>query len=353
MNTNCLLKKIANASGKLQPTILTAILNIYNRGLHHITAREVKEECKIIDNSVPWDGRIPAICNAMRNTTECGFSIIGKDINSNDFTISIDDNITNKGLPKENKISKERLPKGKTIYIVSANESSNNLLENLEWGKIQNKSVKKLLIISCSDKKTPGGVNMPGNNSFEDPNLYNNLLIDRGTRNIQYRDFIALNPNYFNKSRSGLGDVNADYFKKQFLAPSYLPAFERYAGKFYNPKLRNLYIEKNQETNLHILIISGLYGVIDFRDSIIDYHLEINKQTFWTKKNNNSILEAIKKYIEINEISNDMVFYSLSTEYKKALNPIFQWKNLWRTGGRSVNLRNSADFLEQEFLPKL
>lgn len=355
MITRCLQNQIVNATGKLQPTILTAILNIYNRGLRLIKARDVRKECKKINNSVPWDRKISAICNAMRNATDCGGRVIGIYKPYNDFTISLDDNKDNLNSEKEDKILKvekeDKIEKKPTENLVEINDIiENTLTQNFDWSKIQNKSEKKLLIIGCANTKIPGGGNLPENNCFEDPNLYNNLLIDRGKRNNQYSDFIVLNPNYFNKRRSGLGDVNDDYFNTQLLAPAYLPAFERYAGKFYNPRLRNLYIQKNQESNLHILIISGLYGVIEFRDSIIDYHLEINKPKFWTKENNNSILEAVKKYIEVNEISNDMVFHSLSDKYRNVLDVNHQWKNLWI----KVDYGDiSAKFLEQTFLPRL
>ena len=129
-----------------------------------------------------------------------------------------------------------------------------------------------------------------------------------------------------------------------------MPAFKRYDGIFYSPELRKLYIEKNRDSNLHILIISGLYGVLEFRDSIIDYHLEINRIPFWTQPNNISILNAVKKYIEVNDISNEMVFYSLSNIYNDALKPIEEWINLWIPIGRG---HTSARFLEQEFLPRL
>lgn len=97
MNINCIENRILNANGILQPTILRAILNLYNGGLHLMTARIVREECYIIDNSVDWNGRLAAICNAMRNTIECGGTIVGEDIDCNDFTIEYDGDIDNLG----------------------------------------------------------------------------------------------------------------------------------------------------------------------------------------------------------------------------------------------------------------
>lgn len=144
MNTNCLQKKIANATGILQPTILTAILDIYNRGLHLITAREVKERCRILNNFVPWDGRINAICNAMRNTTECGFYIVGEDVSSNDFTISFDDNISISEKPKEQIISK----------VINNDGIVKSVQENFELNLSKNFKV----VMICASDKNDGGV---------------------------------------------------------------------------------------------------------------------------------------------------------------------------------------------------
>ena len=79
--------RILNANGVLQSTILRAILNLYNGGLHVMTARIVREECYNIDNAVDWGRRLAAICLAMRNTIECGGAIVGENRNFNNFTI--------------------------------------------------------------------------------------------------------------------------------------------------------------------------------------------------------------------------------------------------------------------------
>lgn len=87
MDINCMENRILNANGVLQSTILRAILNLYNGGSRLMTARSVNEECNNIDNSVDWGRRLAAICNAMRNATECGGRIVGEDSNFNDFAI--------------------------------------------------------------------------------------------------------------------------------------------------------------------------------------------------------------------------------------------------------------------------
>jgi cytoplasmic iron level regulating protein YaaA (DUF328/UPF0246 family) len=153
--------------------------------------------------------------------------------------------------------------------------------------------------------------------------------------------------------RNGIGEVNVNYFESQVNVPRYLTAIERYAGgRFYSEDLRSIYKQKNHDANLHILIISGLYGLLHFKDSIIDYHLEITQSNFWIN-NNYSIQSSVKKYIIENNISDENVFYSLSNSYKSALKPITLWNDLWISGGRTANLSNSANFLLNEFLPLL
>ena len=53
-----------------------------------MTARDVKEECLRLDNTIQWDDRLPAICNAMRKATECGGLIVGEDCDKNQFAIA-------------------------------------------------------------------------------------------------------------------------------------------------------------------------------------------------------------------------------------------------------------------------
>jgi len=88
MNENCLIQRIAIARGILQPTVLRAILNLYQEGQQQMTARQVKDKCYQLDNTRYWDGRLPAICNAMRNATECGGQVVGADGDFLEFTIS-------------------------------------------------------------------------------------------------------------------------------------------------------------------------------------------------------------------------------------------------------------------------
>jgi hypothetical protein len=56
--------------------------------------------CTSIDSNIFWSGRIPAICNGMRNTLDCGFKIISEDRDFGNFTIILIDT-ENEDLPKK------------------------------------------------------------------------------------------------------------------------------------------------------------------------------------------------------------------------------------------------------------
>lgn len=233
-------------------------------------------------------------------------------------------------------------------------------LNKLDWGKIQDKNVKKLLIISCSDSKNLGGEHSNSKNYFSNNENYNSLIKDREERVKEYNRLIDVEPNYlFYKDKQkyikrNKKPIPKDYFKHCLEQGLTMPAIERYNGRFYSKILKQLYLEKNQNSNLHILIISGLYGVIEFRDSIIDYHLEISKRPLWTMQSNTIIHNTIANYILENQIDNEMVFYSLSQagnhSYVNALKPIEDWKNLWITHGRGAT---AVRFLRDHFLPEL
>jgi len=281
------------------------------------------------------------------------------DKSSKEKTKNVSTNLKEKKADKS-KVSSEtkqstsikNLKKEKMSNNITVKEKMEKLFSTLDKSIIKDKSKPKLLIIGCSDTKQPGE-NNEITNLFNNGH-YGNLIANRNIRFNQYAVLLFNNPNYFNQIPRG--DVL--YFRTQMDTPLYLPALERYAGGiFYTKKLLQLYRQKNDDSKLHILIISGLYGVIEFRDSIIDYHLQIERKPFWTNNNNTSVHDAVCKYMEAKEIDNDMVFYSLSQSgeycYKKALKPSKNWKDLWINGDRTANLRNSARFLKEYFLPNL
>lgn len=352
---NCLEIKIVNATGPLKPIILNAILNLYKKGIHKVSARELKAECFDLDSTKDWNARLPAICNGMRNVIDCGWKIITEDRDFNEFTIALignHDSIEKSFDINNTKSNKNGFKKTKELKSNPSIKNSSKILRELDWSKIKDKEKKKLLIIGCSSTKIHGGQNFK-NNYFSDLDLERIKILE------QYFDLLE-NPiprNYFEKSRNVIGPVDNAYFKQQTNNKLFLPAIERYTGgDFYKPIHKSLYYQKNLESNLHILIISGLYGLLEFRDSIIDYQLEINKIRFWNDAKNNTVNKTVKKYIKDNSIDNDLIFYSLSpSNYKTVLNPENEWNDLWKTnpGGRIVNSKLSATYLVNEFLSKL
>ncbi len=341
MIKECLRSKINSSSGKLQPYIYSSIFDLYCEGEIKVSANMVKDKCNLLKPGTPWAGRIPAICNSMRNVVlDCGATIISDNRDFGDFTIMFS------GLNQSgNKIISSDDNPRKTEKILANKSASNNKssmddfvkekLKNVDREKIKDKKKIKLLIIGCSNKKNEGGIEENLNNYFNQ-NLFQEFIEVKLERNNQYEQFLIDNPNEF-------GEQYLNFIQN----PLYLPGFKRYNGPFYSDELRNLYQIKYQESNLQILILSGLYGVIDFRDSIIDYNLRIDFDNFWT--NNNIVSTVIQDYIQMNNIDNEDVYYSLSAPYQELLNVNEQWTNLWQVYGRSASIRASARFLT-EFL---
>jgi hypothetical protein len=346
MNINCMNDKIANSHNTLKPIILRAILNVYENGNNEISAQMVKNECDVIANTIIWNNRIPAICNAMRKSLECGGRIIGENRDFNGFTIKFGEKIEvsggdsqTKSKPSESKVKAETSKKDN----FSADQKINSLINSLDWKNIKDKNRKKLLIIGCSHSKNVGGeINIEQDYFAQQTEL----IINRNLRFNEYTNLLQNEQQYFRERIGYLVEQNNNHL--------FMSAIQRYNGRFYSDVLRQLYLEKNQNSNLHILIISGLYGLIEFRDSIIDYHLEISKRPLWTMQNNTIIHNSIRNYIFENQIEDEMVFYSLSQggnhSYVKALKPLEEWKNLWITHGRGAK---AVRFLRDHFLPEL
>ena len=118
----------------------------------------------------------------------------------------------------------------------------------------------------------------------------------------------------------------------------------------------DLYRNKIENCSLHILIVSGLYGILRHDDYINDYNLKIDQgKSIWGDEINNAICD----YMKANNIPEESVYYSLSKVYKLKLNlkqeQEKKWKNVWIFGGEgsnSSNLIQSARCVS-EFLNKL
>jgi cytoplasmic iron level regulating protein YaaA (DUF328/UPF0246 family) len=360
----CLQNKIANSS-KLRPTILKAILNLFNRGISKMTAEMVKNECLVLDISKPWNERIPAICLSMKNATECGGRIIGEDRDFNDFMIAFDgkssdlDNLNQKTTSKFESKKKDNANNSKKILKEnkrtkpSFNKTDEfiKIIEKYNLNKLKNDNRPKLLIIPCSKSKSPGGINTFSSVFNLNPNRPNSIIL--------YNNERIINPNYFNNEmRVGVNVVDVNYFNIAFNNNICKKAIDRYDGNrsiFYrNYGLKNLYLQKINNNKLYVLIVSGLYGLVRFDDLIPDYHLEMNKNPIWTNPYDFSIRDAVKDYILVNNIPNENVFYSLAdNEYRQALKPDLNWKLIWIQNGGIGSSYTTAKFIAQEFLPRL
>jgi len=236
------------------------------------------------------------------------------------------------------KTSSQKLNKSSDNAIENKSEIAKvkikKVIKSIDFDKL--KSKPKLLIIPCSSKKVEGGDLINLQNYFtqnNDENLYNDLVNDRHQRMVQYIDLLNEQPGYFENH------FGADFHLLNLDNGEYLPAIDRYSGRFYNQELRNLYNDKNLNSNLHILIISGLYGVISFRDTIINYHLTIdNPNAIWGAEDNLTLRNTVQKYMHDNKIKEKNVFYAVSpSTYEVALKPIPEWTDLW------INVPNAGN----------
>jgi cytoplasmic iron level regulating protein YaaA (DUF328/UPF0246 family) len=240
-----------------------------------------------------------------------------------------------RGRPKKNETNKtEVLPMNKP-----------QVLEKLENRK---KDEPVLLILGCSDSKARGGTEIQ--NNYFNSECLNNKRVQ--TIN-NYNQSIAAHPNKFNKNRNG-NPVNANYFGN--CQNEYREALDRYCTNrsiFYKPNQIALYRQKINEGKLHILILSGLYGVLKWDDRIIDYHYKFNSLNSLYNADS-CVLDNIQKYIADNNIKGENVFYSLSNNgrYQEMLtaNIPNNWSFVWINGGRG---HKTASFLFNDFLPAL
>jgi len=336
---NCLETKIIDATGPLKPLILNAILNLYKKGINRISARELKAECYDLDSTKDWNARLPAICNGMRNVIECGWKIVSEDRNFNDFTIKLFEK--HKSLKDFLEINNTKSFKNIFKETKEREELNNNPpikkdfqnLKKLDWSKIKDKNRKKLLIIGCSSSKQPGG-NLNSYTNYDFGELLEN---HRKLRLEYYKTLFNSSPDYF--------EENLEKYRKSLTNNKILEAYKRYNGDFYTNDLRALYKRANEEYNFSILILSGLYGLLDFKDYIKDYHLEIKKGgrtgNDW---NNDDIENTILLFNKENKIEDEDIFYCISDSYKNALKPKDNWNNLWVGNDRG---KNSAKLLAQ------
>jgi hypothetical protein len=224
---------------------------------------------------------------------------------------------------------------------ILADKKISERIQLIDFNKLKNRP--KLLIIPCSKVKIDGACEIDIKNYFLNQNtnnVFDGFLLNRNERMQTYQNLMAEDPGYF-----------AENYELQFYIDAIenanqMPAFERYNGRFYNDELRNLYYWKNNDANLHILIVSGLFGLLEFRDTIINYHLGISKANpNWMEVDDFTLRDTVISYMNCNSIRHQDVFYAVSpTNYRLALKPLPEWNDLWINieGVRSANNAYSA-----------
>ncbi len=166
----------------------------------------------------------------------------------------------------------------------------------------------ELILISCSNKKEPGGEdfkNFPSINRYLSRKSIDSLL--------QSRRHIA------NVLQLPLG---LDVGEKNIDLIEYLPAYKRYIGTIYQ---RSGFVSTYPLlTNHKVLIVSAFYGVVEAGDWIRDYDLHMGERLadlgsvwqFWeTKHLGETVSEAIL------ELQPSVVHDLLPNQYRKALSP--------------------------------
>jgi len=175
----------------------------------------------------------------------------------------------------------------------------------------------RLLLIACSNRKQTGGnaeYGGPGPaNWIADPELRERVLSKRSQVLSLLKD--AKIDNGFEKAENRLhqapnrtlqrgpdfgGVLEADS------TATYLPAYQRYSGRCYaqiNPKSWEHYFERNHD-KLFVLIMSGLYGLIESAEWIQEYDIHLTDRildtgipisAMWRDLYTNSVVEYVQR----------------------------------------------------------
>ena len=133
-------------------------------------------------------------------------------------------------------------------------------------------------------------------------------------------DFITTTRDYLIRGREELARLpNIIDFDSESLS-----ALDRYNGKLYKvPNFRDKIREAYLEDDIHILIMSGAYGLVLPSERIHYYKKPINA-AYWKKYGLHGVIE---EYIEKYKISFVYGFFSQSTDYMKIVRNV-DWMGL-------------------------
>jgi len=165
---------------------------------------------------------------------------------------------------------------------------------------------KTLILIPCCGNKRKGGVFQ-----YDSSNgIINNLDLEAGRRLMKLRRQIA--QAFKDSPGPDLG------FENVTCKVRYLPAYKRYIGHLYSEISQNSWIKLNKTPELRLIIISALYGLVNYNEPIRYYQRKMKDhiypgrllKTWWKNHNLSSIL---LNYIIRNDI--EVVHDFLSTDY--------------------------------------
>jgi hypothetical protein len=212
------------------------------------------------------------------------------------------DKVDEEKMVKSNTEKKRGRPK--KVEAAKINQIKTIKVESSKRIDLPPKNETVLLILSCSDTKVSGG-NEIEKNYFNEAEC---LKEKRKEVRKFYNERMAKEPKKFKKKRTGQ-NVDIEYFKN---CKELMIAIERYSGgDFYTKAHIAKYKEHIDTGKLHLLILSGLYGILHWSDTINDYHLEFkNKKKFY--KSSDCIMRLIEQYMNKNGITEQNTFFAVS-----------------------------------------
>ncbi|MEM2960955.1 MAG: peroxide stress protein YaaA, partial [Candidatus Bathyarchaeia archaeon] len=113
-------------------------------------------------------------------------------------------------------------------------------------------------------------------------------------------------------------------FEVREIKVSYMEAYKRYSGNLYREINEDSWIKLNNNPNLKMLIVSALYGLVNFKEHIRYYNrkMDVDKvdgkllKTWWSQQ---WLSDILIDYVKQNRI--EVVHDFLSTHYKEAIQP--------------------------------
>jgi cytoplasmic iron level regulating protein YaaA (DUF328/UPF0246 family) len=183
--------------------------------------------------------------------------------------------------------------------------------------------MKTLLVIPCCKRKIQGGINFNDQLTFfENENNVFDLIERRNQRLTQFEHLLNNNEEY-------------------------LEAWERYDGTIYRKlkQYQNLIDKLIQNKIIDIVIVSAMYGLINYNTKIKNYDLSMGQLggvKFWN--NGNLLTNSLNFYIAENQISSVYTFLSPNQYYIALFGDNFNQINheqIWPIGLRGVNKINN------------